>query len=300
MYHTPVLLSESIEGLNVRPDGIYVDATFGGGGHSKAILKTLVSGKLIAFDQDKDAVKNLPDDDKITLINQNFRWLKRFLRYHNCIPVHGILADLGVSSHQFDTAERGFSSRFNGPIDLRMDNRISQTGADILNKYTAEQLSVIFKIYGEIKQANRLANKIISKRNQGNYQSMKDLMEVLQDFAPKGRENKFFARVLQALRITINDELNALKELLLQSLEVLDTGGRLVVITYHSLEDRIVKNFLKSGNFKGELKKDFYGQLITPFKTLNHKPISAGEKELEINSRARSAKLRIAEKKLYE
>lgn len=295
-YHQPVLLRESIEGLGVRPGGIYVDATFGGGGHSKAILENLENGRLLAFDQDEDALNNVLDDEHFILINHNFRYLMNFLKYHEALPVDGILADLGVSSHQFDESERGFSIRFNGPLDLRMNRRQKLDAKQVLNEYPEEKLQYILKEYGELTNARAIARTVIKNRSNKPLNTFEDLRESLRHLEPKGKENKFYAKVMQALRIEINQELEVLKEFLLQTAEVLKSGGRLVVISYHSLEDRLVKNFIKSGNFEGRVEKDFYGNPKILFEAINKKPIVPAEDEISENSRARSAKLRIAAK----
>jgi 16S rRNA (cytosine1402-N4)-methyltransferase len=296
-YHNPVLLKECIEGLNINPSGIYVDVTFGGGGHSREILKHLTTGKLYAFDQDEDAVKNKIDDPRFTLIRQNFRFLKNFLKLHNALPIDGLLADLGVSSHQFDEAERGFSTRFDAKLDMRMDRNVKNTAADVLNTYSEEDLKRIFKLYGEVDNAGKLAYVIFHARKEKEIETVNDLKAAIDKCVRRGKENQYYAQVFQALRIEVNKELDVLQELLVQSLDVLKPGGRLVVIAYHSLEDRLVKNFTRTGKFEGELEKDFYGNPITPFKQITRKPIMPGEKEVEENSRARSAKLRIVEKK---
>ena len=295
-YHQPVLLRESIKGLGIRPGGIYVDATFGGGGHSKAILENLENGRLLAFDQDEDALNNVLDDEHFILINHNFRYLKNFLKYHNALPVDGILADLGVSSHQFDESERGFSIRFDGPLDLRMNRRQKLDAKQVLNNYPEEKLQQILKDYGELTNARAIASAVVKSRSNKPLNTFEDLRESLRHLEPKGKENKFYAKVMQALRIEINQELEVLKEFLLQTAEVLKSGGRLVVISYHSLEDRLVKNFVKSGNFEGRVEKDFYGNPKLFFEAINKKPIVPAEDEIKDNSRARSAKLRIAEK----
>lgn len=297
MYHNPVLLNQCIEGLNIQPNGIYVDVTYGGGGHSREMLKNMRNGKLIGFDQDKDAIANIIDDKRLTLVNHNFRFLKNFLKYHGALPVDGILADLGVSSHQFDVAERGFSLRFPGKLDLRMNRNQKLTAAVVLNEYDQDQLTSIFRNYGELPNAWSITSAIIKFRSGRQLINFEDLRQALSHFPTPGRENKFFAKVLQALRIEINQELEALKEFLLQVPGVLKEGGRLVVISYHSLEDRLVKNFTRSGNFEGQLEKDFFGNVETPFQLINKKPIVPDENEISKNNRARSAKLRIAEKR---
>lgn len=296
MYHNPVMLNECIDGLAINPAGTYVDLTFGGGGHSRAILDRLSTGRLIAFDQDADAVSNAPDDPRFTLINQNFRYLVNFLRLYKAVPVDGILADLGISSYQIDQAERGFSTRFDAELDLRMDRKSGLTARQVVNQYTTDELIRIFRQYGELPNAYRIAMRIADIRGGGEIITTTQLKDILQPLAERGRENKFFARVFQALRIEVNAELDVLKEMLTQTVKVLKPGGRLVVLTYHSLEDRPVKNFIKTGNFEGIENKDFFGNLIAPFRPVNRKPIVAGEEELTANNRARSAKLRVAER----
>jgi 16S rRNA (cytosine1402-N4)-methyltransferase len=296
-YHNPVLLKDCIDGLNINPAGIYVDVTFGGGGHSKEILKHLTTGKLYAFDQDVDAIKNKIDDPRFTLIQQNFRYLKNFLKLYNALPIDGLLADLGVSSHQFDEADRGFSTRFDAKLDMRMDQNAKQTASDILNTYSEEDLKRIFKLYGEVDNAGKLAYVIFHARKERQIETVNDLKITIDKCVRRGKENQYYAQVFQALRIEVNKELDVLKDLLIQSLDVLKPGGRLVVISYHSLEDRLVKNFTRTGKFEGELEKDFFGNPITPFTQITRKPIMPGEEEVKENSRARSAKLRIVEKK---
>ena len=295
-YHTPVLLEQCIEGLNINPSGIYVDVTFGGGGHAALILEHLQDGHLYAFDQDGDAKQNAFDDPRFTLIPQNFKYLKNFLAFYKAIPVDGILADLGVSSHQFDSAERGFSTRFDGPLDSRMDTSKGQSAADFVNQADMDLLAQVLRNYGELKNPGTAAKTIIQARSEKAIKTTEDLKAALQSCAPKGRENKYFAQVFQALRIEVNQEMEALKALLSQSLEVLKPGGRLVVMSYHSLEDRPVKNFIKSGNFEGKIEKDFFGKASVPFQRITRKPIVPNADEIEKNPRARSAKLRIAEK----
>lgn len=296
-YHNPVLLKECIDGLNINPEGVYVDVTFGGGGHSREILKQLTTGKLYAFDQDDDAVKNSIDDDRFVLIKQNFRYLKNFLKMYDTLPIDGLLADLGVSSHQFDEAERGFSIRFDAKLDMRMDQNAKQTAAEVLNTYSEEDLKRIFRLYGEVENAGYLASMIFHNRKDKQIETVNDLKTMIVKCVKRGRENQYYAQVFQALRIEVNKELDVLQDLLMQSLEVLKPGGRLVVISYHSLEDRLVKNIMRSGKFEGDVEKDFYGNPLTPFTQITRKPIVPSEKENEENSRARSAKLRIAEKK---
>lgn len=299
-YHVPVLLNKSIEGLSIVEGGIYADATFGGGGHSGEILKRLTSGHLYAFDQDEDAAKNIPASKNFTLIRSNFRNLKSALNENGVVQIDGLLADLGVSSHQFDTSSRGFSIRFDAPLDMRMDKTNPVTAASVLNEYDEQELKKILKSYGEIEHAGRVAGKIVETARKGKLQSTNQLIEVLRGFTGRGKENQFYAQVFQALRIEVNDEINALKDLLQQSTGMIKKGGRLVVISYHSLEDRLVKNFMRSGNFKGEVEKDLYGNTIAPLSPVTRKPIEAEEEEIELNPRSRSAKLRIAEKKLSE
>ncbi len=296
MYHNPVLLSESVLGLAIKPNGTYVDLTFGGGGHSAEILKHLPDGKLIAFDQDDDAERNLPDDKRIIFANNNFKYLKNFLKFYKAIPVDGIIADLGVSSFQFDNPERGFSIRFEGDLDLRMDRKNKIDAKNILNEYTKERLRDIFFKFGEIHNSSKLASLIVEKRKDEKIASITKFKELISTCIPKEKENKYLAKVFQALRIEVNDELDSLQEMLPQSRDVLRSGGRFVVISYHSLEDRLIKNFFRSGNLEGKIEKDFFGVPQTPFKLITKRPIIAGEKEIEENSRARSAKLRIAEK----
>ena len=297
MYHNPVLLKESVEGLNINPNGIYVDVTFGGGGHSREILNKLENGHLFAFDQDNDALKNTIDDPRFTLINNNFRYIKNFLKLHKCESINGILADLGVSSHQFDIPERGFSTRFEAPLDMRMNQNGDITAADIINNYTLEELKSLLYKYGELKNSNCFANSIVEKRQQGEIKTTKELIDSVERCYPKIKRNKILAQVFQALRIEVNSEMDALKEMLEQSCKILVPGGRIVVISYHSLEDRLVKNFIKSGNFEGKVEKDFYGNAITDLKQITRKPLIPSDEEIETNNRARSAKLRIAEKK---
>jgi len=296
MYHDPVLLQKSVEGLNIRQGGTYVDVTFGGGGHSRLILEMLGTGKLFAFDQDSDAVLNKIDDPRFVFINQNFKYLKNFMLLNQVQLVDGILADLGVSSHQFDMPERGFSIRFSAPLDMRMNKNQPFTAAILVNTYSEEKLNNVLKLYGELKNSFQLTKAIISKRDIAPINTTGELVAAVEKCFPPHKQNKFLAMVFQALRIEVNDELGVLKEMLTQSLEMLKVGGRLVVISYHSLEDRLVKNFIKTGNFEGILEKDFYGNPLVSFKAINTKPIIPDEKEIERNSRARSAKLRIAEK----
>jgi len=294
-YHTPALLPQTIEGLNIKPDGVYVDVTFGGGGHSREILSHLgAKGKLVAFDQDEDAVKNALDDPRFIFVRSNFRYLTNFLRYHNIAKVDGILADLGVSSHHFDEADRGFSFRFDGALDMRMNTKSPLTAAVVLNTYTEEQLADVFFLYGELRNSRKIAKTIVTARTQVPFHKIFPFIEVLKPFFGREKEKKDMARVFQALRIEVNKEMDVLKSLLSQSLELLNPDGRLVVLTYHSLEDRLVKNFIRSGNFEGKIEKDFYGNVLSPMKAINNKVIVADDQEVGLNPRARSAKLRIA------
>jgi len=292
------MLKECIEGLNIRPDGTYVDVTFGGGGHSREIMKHLgEDGRLLAFDQDADAQQNIIADDRFEFIDQNFRYLKNFCRLHNAIPVDGILADLGVSSYQFDQAERGFSIRFDAELDMRMNQSSGLSAREVVNAYSEADLHRIFGIYGEIKNAKSLARSIVTARLNAPLNTVADLKNAISGLIPKGKENKYLAQVFQALRIEVNQELEALKDFLIQSAEVLVSGGRLVVMSYHSLEDRLVKNFIAKGKFSGEVEKDFYGNDQKPFDAVSRGAIAASEEEIKNNNRARSAKLRIAVKK---
>lgn len=296
MYHQSVLLNESVDGLNIKPDGIYVDVTFGGGGHSKEILNQIVDGQLFAFDQDEDAQLNSFSDDRFTLLDNNFRYLKKFLKLNGVFQVDGVLADLGVSSHQFDVAERGFSIRFDSDLDMRMNQNKGLSAKDLLNSYDLDDLTRVFRHYGELKNAYSISKSIVSFREENPIQTTNDLKEAIQKHIPKFKSNKVLAQVFQAIRIEVNDELTALKEMLIQAVDLLKVGGRLSVISYHSLEDRLVKNIIKSGNFEGVIEKDFYGNKKTSLKSITRKPVLATEDELENNPRARSAKLRIAEK----
>ena len=296
-YHLPVMLNECIEGLNIRPEGTYVDATFGGGGHSRAILSQLgESGRLIAFDQDADALANAIEDSRFKLLNENFRHMKSFLRLQGVRSVDGILADLGVSSHQFDVAERGFSTRFNGELDLRMDRRQEVTARELVNRMDEHELTRILRLYGELPNAYQMAKAICRARAEKEIETTFDLREAVKHHLPRGMENKYLAMLFQALRIEVNGELEALQEMLRQAAELLNPGGRIAVMSYHSLEDRIVKNFFRAGNFEGEIEKDFYGNPIVPLKPVSRKAIVAGEEELQRNPRSRSARLRVAEK----
>ena len=296
-YHISVLLQECIDGLQIEPNSKYVDVTFGGGGHSKEILKHLDKGTLYAFDQDEDAIENIPENDNLVFVGHNFRFLKRFLQYHDAIPVQGIMADLGISSYQIDTGDKGFSTRFEGPMDMRMNQEAPLKASDILHDYSEEALVKVFSEYGEVRNSKTLAAAIVEARNNGlRFESTKAFTSFLEPLNMGGNPNKYFAQVFQALRIEVNDEMNALKEMLLQSYEVLEKGGYLVIITFHSLEDRIVKNFMKTGNFEGERISDEFGRVKKYFKLVNKKPIEASKEELKINARSRSAKLRIAQK----
>ncbi len=293
-YHNPVLLNESIAGLAIKPNGIYVDVTFGGGGHSKEILKFLnEQGKLFAFDQDEDAKKNSIEDDRFTLIPQNFRYIKRYLRFYNIKKVDGILADLGVSSHQFDEAERGFSTRFNADLDMRMNQTDELTAYEVINNYEESQLSDVLYQYGELRNARSLAKKIVEARVEKPIKTSFDLKEVLKNFIPKAKEHKILAQIFQGIRIEVNQEIEVLKEFLLQVPELLNPKGRLSVISYHSLEDRLVKRYIKNGMFEGEPEKDFFGNVSVPMQKVG-KLIVPSKEEIKLNNRARSAKLRIA------
>ena len=304
-YHVPVLLNESIDGLNIHPNGVYVDVTFGGGGHSREILSRLKEGcSLYSFDQDADAELNISkmglsnnQIDRFTFVRSNFRYLKNWMRYYNIDHIDGLLADLGVSSHHFDDETRGFSFRFDAPLDMRMNKRAGRTAADILNEEDEEKLANILYLYGEIKQSRRIASAIVKARAQLVFKSTNELLTIVEPFFSHAREKKDMAKMFQALRIEVNHEMDALREMLLAATDLLSPGGRLSVITYHSLEDRMVKNIMKSGNIEGKVKQDFYGKREIPFKLINNKVITASNAEQEQNPRSRSAKLRIAEKK---
>ncbi|MDR1273252.1 MAG: 16S rRNA (cytosine(1402)-N(4))-methyltransferase RsmH [Odoribacteraceae bacterium] len=296
MYHKAALLEESVTGLNIRPGGTYVDATFGGGGHSREILQRLTGGRLIAFDQDEDALVNAPADDRFTLVHHNFRYLRNFLRYHGIERVDGILADLGVSWHEFDEAGRGFSFRFDAPLDMRMNRRAGRTAADVLNDSSEEELARVFRENGEVENARQLAALVAGARGEHPDWRAGEFLKIIAPCVPRERESKYLARVFQALRVEVNEEIDALKDLLLQAGEALRPGGRLAVITYHSLEDRVVKNFLRAGNFEGRVEKDFHGRQERVFEPVNRKVIVPPEEEIAANPRARSAKLRVAEK----
>mgnify|MGYP006202461959 CR=1 FL=1 len=296
-YHNPVLLHPTVDGLNIKPDGVYVDVTFGGGGHSKEILKRLgPNGRLFAFDQDEDALANALPDERFTLINENFRFIKRFLRFHGVKQVDGILADLGVSSHQFDTAQRGFSIREDAPLDMRMNRNGGQTAATLIASADEQKLASILYEYGELRNSRALAAALVRQRDNTPILSTFDLIKALERFAPKFKDHKFYAQVFQAFRIEVNQEMQVLKDFLEQAAQILKPDGRLVVMSYHSLEDRLVKNFMKRGSFSGEIEKDFFGNVQKPLTEVNRHPIIADATECERNSRARSAKLRIAKK----
>lgn len=297
-YHVPVLLKESVDGMNICPNGTYVDVTFGGGGHSREILSRLEKdGRLLGFDQDEDAERNIVDDPRFIFVRSNFRYLHNFLRYHDIEKVDAILADLGVSSHHFDDSERGFSFRFDGALDMRMNKRAGLTAADVVNTYAEERLADIFYLYGELKNSRKLASVIVKAVPTDQIKTIGEFLEIIKPLFGREREKKELAKVFQALRIEVNQEMEALKEMLTAATEALKPGGRLVVITYHSLEDRMVKNIMKTGNVEGKTTQDFFGNLQTPFKLVNNKVIVPDEKEIERNPRSRSAKLRIAEKK---
>ncbi|KAF2515310.1 16S rRNA (cytosine(1402)-N(4))-methyltransferase RsmH [Flavobacterium foetidum] len=295
-YHNPVLLHPTVDGLDIKPDGVYVDVTFGGGGHSKEILRRLgPNGRLFAFDQDEDALANALPDERFTLINENFRFIKRFLRFHGVKQVDGILADLGVSSHQFDVPERGFSTRFDAELDMRMSQKNDLNAYRVVNEYEEQDLRRVFFDYGELKNAPVLARTIVEARKDYPIKTTEELKDVLKKFLPEKVRNKVLAQIYQAIRIEVNQEMDVLKEFIEQSLEILKPGGRFSVISYHSLEDRLVKRFIKNGMFEGEPERDFYGNYSVPFKTIG-KLIVPDDEEIKINNRARSAKLRIAEK----
>ena len=295
-YHVPAMLKESLDGLDIRPSGVYVDVTFGGGGHSRGIMEGLSNkGRLFGFDQDADAEKNIIDDGRFTFVRSNFRYLSNFMLYHEFSEVDGILADLGVSSHHFDDETRGFSFRFDSSLDMRMNNRAGKTAADVLNTYAEEQLADVFYLYGELKSSRKIAAAVVRRRHDIPFQSVSDLLDILTPYYGREKEKKFLAQVFQALRMEINQETQALRELLEQSLALLKKGGRLVVITYHSLEDRLVKNFLKTGNFEGRVEQDIYGNVPSPFRLVS-KMVVPTEEEIQSNPRIRSAKLRVAEK----
>ena len=296
-YHIPVMLNECMEGLDIKPEGVYIDLTFGGGGHSKAIIQRLSEkGSLYAFDQDSDAIKNALDDERFTMIEDNFSNLTNQLKLYRVTQVDGILADLGISSYQIDCAERGFSTRFDAELDLRMNRKQILTAKDVVNTYSYEQLKKIFSDFGELSNAHQIAKKIESLQIEG-ISTTTQLKEILQPLAQRGKENKFFAQVFQALRIEVNGEIDVLQKMLEQTSPLLKKGGRLVVMSYHSLEDRLVKNYMKTGNCEGKVEKDFFGNVLNDLELVNRKPITASQEELDRNSRSRSAKLRIAQKK---
>lgn len=296
-YHIPVMLNECMEGLAIKPDGVYVDVTFGGGGHSREILSRLgKKGTLYGFDQDADAENNIPEDDRFVFVRSNFRYLSNFMRFHGETEIDGLLADLGVSSHHFDDKDRGFSFRFQGMLDMRMNTRAGKTAADILNTYTEEALSTLFYLYGELKNSRKLASVIVKARETKLLETTDEFLALITPYIGKDKEKKMLAQVFQALRIEVNDEMRALREMLQQAMRLLKPGGRLVVMTYHSLEDRLVKNFFKSGNFEGTINQDFFGNIQSPFRLINNKVITPSSEEVEVNPRSRSAKLRIAEK----
>ena len=296
MYHKSVLLEESIAALAIRPGGIYVDATYGGGGHARAILDQMQGGKLVAFDQDEEAILNRIDDPRLVMVNNNFRFLRNFLKLHHASPVDGILADLGISSHQIDQPDRGFSTRFDGVLDMRMDRKKKQTAKDIVNHYSEENLGNLFFSYGEIRNARKLASRIVEARKIKPVETTGALKEIANTCAERGKEFKYQAQIFQALRIEVNEEMDALREFLKQAAQALKPQGRLVVIAYHSLEDKLVKNYFRSGNFEGTVEKDFYGNVIAPLKVVTRKAIVPADLEIEENNRSRSAKLRVAEK----
>lgn len=296
VYHIPALLSETIDGLAIDTAGIYVDATFGGGGHSRAIVSHLTTGHLYSFDQDEDAVANAFDDERFTMVYSNFRYISNFMRYYDVVGVDGILVDLGVSFHHFDDKERGFSFRWEGALDMRMNRKAQRTAAWIVNNYSEEQLSDLFYLYGELKNARRIASALVKVRVASPIATVEQLLAVVKPLINPRQEKKELAQLFQALRIEVNGEIDALKSFLEQALKVLKPGGRLAVITYHSLEDRLVKNFMRSGNLSGNVEKDFYGRNLSPLKLITSKPIVPGEEEVERNPRSRSAKLRVAEK----
>ena len=297
MYHNPVMLGECIRGLNINPEGVYADVTFGGGGHSRAILERLTTGHLYAFDQDEDAAANAFDDERFTFIPQNFRYFKNFIQLYHGGQIDGVIADLGVSSHQFDTPEKGFSTRFDGELDMRMSQTTPNDAATVVNTYDQADLTRILSLYGEVQQAHLIASDIVMARNAEPIETTAQLKQAVQRRLPRGKENKVLAQIFQALRIEVNQELDALTAFLSQCPDVLKPGGRLVVLSYHSLEDRLIKCFMKTGNAEGREEKDFYGNLLTPYILITRKPLVPSDEEIESNSRARSAKLRIAERK---
>ena len=296
MYHNSVLLRESIEALSIKPGGVYVDATYGGGGHSMAMLGIMQQGKLVAFDQDEEAIKNRIDDPRLIMVNSNFRFLRNFLKLHRIVAVDGILADLGISSHQIDQPDRGFSTRFDGILDMRMDRKKKLTAKDVVNHYSEENLGNLLFNYGEIRNARKLASRIVESRKDKNIETTTSLKDIANTCSERGKENKYQAQVFQALRIEVNQEMDALRDFLKQATHALKPGGRMVVIAYHSLEDKLIKNYFRAGNFEGTVEKDFYGNVLTPLKVITRRAIVPATKEIEENSRARSAKMRVAEK----
>lgn len=297
VYHIPALLNECIEGLNISPNGTYIDVTFGGGGHSRGIVSKLgEEGRLFSFDQDSDAEKNIIDDKRFTFVKSNFRFLKNFMQYHNVNEVDGIIADLGVSFHHFDEADRGFSFRFDGKLDMRMNRRGGKSAAEIINRYSEDKIADILYYYGEMRNARRIASAIVKNRDSKKIETTSDFLSIIKGLVNPKQEKKELAQIFQALRIEVNDEMASLKSMLTQSAGILKPGGRIVILTYHSLEDRIVKDFFKFGNFEGKAEKDFFGRVIAPLKQVNNKVIVPSDKEIERNPRSRSAKLRIAEK----
>ena len=297
IYHIPVLLEESVDGLDIQPDGIYVDVTFGGGGHSREILRRLgPNGRLFGFDQDADAEKNIVDDDRFTFVRSNFRYVKNWMRYYEVDHIDGLLADLGVSSHHFDDEERGFSFRYDAPLDMRMNQRAGTTAADVVNDYSEEQLADILYIYGELKNARRVAAALVKARQQQRIATTQQLLGITENLFAREREKKEVTKLFQALRIEVNHEMDALREMLNAACELLCTGGRLSIITYHSLEDRIVKNVMRAGNAEGKVEQDFFGRITSPLHIINNKVITPSDDEVERNPRSRSAKLRVAEK----
>jgi len=296
-YHVSVLLKESVDGLDIQPDGVYIDVTFGGGGHSKEILRRLgPGGRLFGFDQDQDAEKNIVDDDRFTFVRSNFRYVRQWMRYYGISEIDGLIADLGVSSHHFDDAERGFSFRFNSQLDMRMNKRAGQTAADVLNDYTEERLADVFYVYGELKNARRVAAAIVKARQQHPFVTTNDLLQATEQLFQREREKKEVTKLFQALRIEVNHEMDALRDMLAGACRLLRPGGRLSVITYHSLEDRIVKNVMRTGNAEGRIEQDFYGRVKSPLHLINNKVVTPSDEELQANPRSRSAKLRVAEK----
>lgn len=295
-YHEPVLLKSSVDALEIIPNGTYVDLTFGGGGHSKEILSRLDSGRLYSFDQDEDAIANALNDERFCLVQSNFRYVKNFLRYHKALPVDGVLADLGISSWQIDDESRGFSFRWDTPLDMRMNQQMDKTAADIVNGYPQEDLLRVFREYGEIKSPVNFVRQLVNKRQESAVRTTGQLAEIASAHVVPAKRNRFLAQVFQALRIELNEEMQALEEMLLQMQEVIKPGGRLVVLSYHSLEDRMVKNIIRSGRLDGKIEKDFYGNVLSPFRQVSRKPIVAGQDEMDKNPRARSVKMRVAER----